>query len=321
MLQHDYISYLKSEKRYSAHTVQSYASDLESFSRHLTARGGGPEPDLSLATMNDIRSWLADLAYSGLSNTTLARKLQSVRSFYNYLVRFRGLPANPAKGLKSPRPAKPLPTFIPSPQTRTMFDLAAKEESENLPAPPLEKFKRTRDRLIVLMIYSTGMRAAEIVGLKDADVDTGRCELKVLGKRNKERKIPIGPELSEAIARYRRLRAELSPILGCAPSGGSFFIRPDGTPVYYGLVYRAVKVELTDARVSSPKRSPHVLRHSFATDMLNNGADLAAVQKLMGHASLATTQRYTHLSLKEIKDNYRQAHPLAAKPSSKGRKQ
>ncbi|MDE6131284.1 MAG: tyrosine-type recombinase/integrase, partial [Muribaculaceae bacterium] len=159
-----------------------------------------------------------------------------------------------------------------------------------------------------IMFYTTGMRAAELIGLRDADVDTRRCELKVLGKRNKERIIPFGQELQEMIELYRTLREKEIPGL----QADEFFVRPDGQPVYYVLVNKAVH-SLLDGRVSATKRSPHVLRHSCATDMLNNGADLTAVQRLLGHASLATTQIYTHLSIRDLKNNYKLAHPRAQK--------
>lgn len=316
MLYDDFITYLLSEKGSSKQTVRAYGHDIREFLSFLGGLTGDAAPDAMTASQADIRAWLSGLSEAGLTNASISRKLQSIRSFYNYLSRHRGLENNPAAGVRAPRPAKPLPSFVPERQSQTMLDLARKAELDGHPATLCDRFKEIRDHLIVLMLYSTGMRAAELVGLLDTDVDTTRHELKVLGKRNKERKIPIGPELTEAIGRYRSLRHEMAEKTGIAASGGAFFIRPDGSPIYYGVVYRVVNVALTEARVSTPKRSPHVLRHSFATDMLNNGADLAAVQQLLGHASLATTQRYTHLSIKEIKDNYTRAHPLANKPDT-----
>ena len=314
MLYDDFITYLKSEKGSSALTVKAYAYDLRNFIEYLSRVSGDPEPDLMAVSQADIRAWLADLAGADMANTSLARKLQSVRSFYNYLRRHRGFERNPAARLRAPRPGKPLPSFVPESQSQAMFDVAEKDLAAHHPATLAERVAKERDYLIVLMLYTTGIRSSELTGLLDADVDLRRGELKVLGKRNKERMIPFGQELSEAIARYRDVRREMADTFGIAAEGGTFFIRHDGSPLYYGIVYRAVNTALREARVATSKRSPHVLRHSFATDMLNNGADLASVQKLLGHASLATTQRYTHLSTKEIKDNYILAHPLARKP-------
>ena len=157
------------------------------------------------------------------------------------------------------------------------------------------------------MLYSTGMRAAELTGLRDTDVDLSARELKVLGKRNKERMIPFGEELAELIARYREARN--SSFGRC----DTFFVLANGRPIYYKEVYRTVRAALEENGVHATRLSPHTLRHSFATDMLNNGSDLRAVQELLGHASLSTTQRYTHLTYRELKQNYQQAHPRAQK--------
>ncbi|MDE6277903.1 MAG: tyrosine-type recombinase/integrase [Muribaculaceae bacterium] len=304
-----FLSHLRSEKAASPQTLRAYGSDLRLFADYLLREGS--TTDILLASRVDVRSWIAALAAEGLAPTSIARKLQSLRSFFSFMMRSRGLEANPAVGIKAPKAGKPLPAFVPEGQSKTIFDLSARHEEADIPMATADRFIALRDSLILLMLYSTGMRAAELVGLKDADVDTGRRELKVLGKRNKERMIPLGAEMLEAIGRYRLARQEMADTFGIPATGGSFFIRNDGSPVYYGLVYRVVNRALTEARVSTPKRSPHVLRHSFATDMLNHGADLAAVQQLLGHSSLATTQRYTHLSVKEIKENYSRAHPLA----------
>ncbi len=306
-----FLSYLRSEKGASPHTVRAYSRDLEAFRVYLGRESGEPDIDPAEASQADVRSWIAEQAAEGLSPVTLARRLQSLRSFYAFAQRSGACGHNPARGVKAPRAPKPLPSFVPESQSQALFDLAARHQEAAIPQDPLAHFISLRDNLMVLMLYSTGMRAAELVGLRDADVDCTRCELKVLGKRNKERKIPLGPEMLEAVESYRRARREMSETFGIAARGGTFFIRPDGSPLYYGLVYRTVHKALSEARVTTAKRSPHVLRHSFATDMLNHGADMAAVQQLLGHSSLATTQRYTHLSVKEIMENYARAHPLA----------
>lgn len=171
---------------------------------------------------------------------------------------------------------------------------------------PEDEFTAVRDALILLMLYSTGMRRAELIGLKDVDVHVPSGELKVLGKRNKERIIPFGNEMKEAVERYRHLRSAVVPGMPV-----TFFVRPDGRPLYPMLVERVVKKAL-QGRAHAARLSPHVLRHSFASDMLNNGADLVAVQQLLGHESLATTQVYTHITYRELKQNYQLAHPRAS---------
>lgn len=309
MLYDDFITYLKSEKGSSALTVKAYAYDLRNFIEYLSRVSGDPEPDLMAVSQADIRAWLADLAGADMANTSLARKLQSVRSFYNYLRRHRGFERNPAARLRAPRPGKPLPSFVPESQSQAMFDVAEKDLAAHHPATLAERFAKERDYLIVLMLYTTGIRSSELTGLLDADVDLRRGELKVLGKRNKERIIPFGEELRQAIESYRRAR---SRCLGSQTPPEDFFVRPDGTPLYPMLVQRVVKEALT-GHSNAARLSPHTLRHSFATDMLNNGAELTAVQQLMGHASLATTQMYTHITFRELLKNYRLAHPRAAR--------
>ncbi|MCM1072096.1 MAG: tyrosine-type recombinase/integrase [[Clostridium] fimetarium] len=226
--------------------------------------------------------------------------LTALSSFYTYLSRQGLAKSNPASEVPLAKFAKELPVYV-----------RQKEMEEVLEEKPFTDggFETTRDHLIVLMFYSTGMRRAELIGLRDADVDTSKGELKVLGKRNKERVIPFGEELREAIERYREARARYTG----QPFTEMFFVRcEEGLPIYPSLVERVVKRELTGHSRAS-RLSPHTLRHSFATDMLNNGADLSAVQQLLGHQSLATTQVYTHITYRDLKQNYELAHPRAQK--------
>lgn len=301
----DFIKYIRCELNLSVHTVSSYSLDIGQWLNFASAnalgcpRGSRPsDVDHAAITVADLRLWVAYLASEKLSPRTIRHKVQALRSFYRFMVRKGILQVNPAADLATARLPKPLPTFIRPDESRYCFD--EPYDSEN--------FEEVRNRLIVTMFYTTGMRASELIGLLDVNVDTVRCELKVLGKRNKERIIPFGKELQEMIELYRTLRNRTVP--GATPR--EFFVRPGGEPVYYVLVNKAVH-NMLDGRVSSPKRSPHVLRHSCATDMLNNGADLTAVQRLLGHASLATTQIYTHLSIRDLKNNYKLAHPRAQK--------
>ncbi|MBO4942228.1 MAG: tyrosine-type recombinase/integrase [Muribaculaceae bacterium] len=296
-----FLNYLKAEMNKSENTVRAYRSDLDSFRRFLGAELGKADNPADV-TLADIRLWISYEAQRGIKNTSLARRETTLRTFYHYLKRRHGLEIDPTANLRGPKLEKALPSFVPQNEICAIIDSYDASESTDV-------FSAVRNELIVTMLYTTGMRAAELVGLKDVDVDTSRGELKVLGKRNKERIIPFGEELREMISHYRDIRSTSVPQTGT----DAFFVRDNGDPVYYGLVYRTVRSVLDSANVKSSRRSPHTLRHSFATDMLNNGADLAAVQKLLGHASLATTQRYTHLSYRELQKNYKLAHPRAQK--------
>lgn len=263
------------------------------------ATGGHPEElDPMSVTTSDLRLWLGHMASEGDSPRTLRRKMSSLRAFFSYLAKRHGLVVNPADDLHQPKADKPLPVYVRQGEMSSIL-------ADNY--DPAD-FTEVRDRLIMLMLYSTGMRTSELESLLDADVNTARSELKVHGKRNKERIIPFGDELTEMIDLYRRLRdATVNGI--AAPQ---FFVRPDGEPLYRRLIYRVVHKTL-EGRTVAARRSPHVLRHSFASDMLNNGADLFSVQQLLGHKSLETTQVYTHITYQELKKNYQQAHPRAAK--------
>lgn len=301
----DFITYIRCELNLSVHTVLSYSLDISQWLQFAAANslgcphGSRPDNvDHGAITVADIRLWVAYMASEKISQRTIRHKIQALRAFYRFMVRKGILEVNPAADITTARLPKTLPSHIRPDESRYCFD--EPYDSDN--------FEEVRNRLIVTMFYSTGMRAAELIGLLDADVDTRRCELKVLGKRNKERIIPFGSELQQMIELYRSLRDRTVP--GATPR--EFFVRPGGEPVYYGLVNKAVHAML-DGRVTSARRSPHVLRHSCATDMLNNGADLTAVQRLLGHASLATTQIYTHLSIRDLKNNYKLAHPRAQK--------
>lgn len=295
--------FLETEKGYSEHTVIAYLGDLEQFSKWLSDE---PNPDLTLVSGGDVRAWLAHLSENSLAATSITRKLRSLRAYYKFLQRYHGLKRAPTYGIRPPKASKPLPSFIPEYQSERIFDAC---ESQTEEKSLQELFDETRNTLVVLMLYSTGMRAAELIGLTNSNVDLTRNELKVLGKRNKQRVIPFGEELRNAIIEYRSLKTKVEEVFGVHSENDAFFIRINGAPLYYSMVYKIVHNTLSEFRVTAKKLSPHVLRHSFATDMLNNGADLTAVQQLLGHASLATTQRYTHLSTKEIIANYRNAHP------------
>ncbi|MDE6270763.1 MAG: tyrosine-type recombinase/integrase [Muribaculaceae bacterium] len=288
----EFLKYLEAERCVSPHTLRAYATDLRLW---CDFEAGGSEPDISAIDVDSLRAWVMRMSMDGISQRSIRRRIQALRAFFAWAMRRKGLPVNPAAELAMPKIPKRLPEFIRPDETAAVLDAAV----------DTDEFEDVRDHTILLLLYATGMRSAELLGLLDKDVDTSRCELKVLGKRNKERIIPFGTEVKTAIETYRTLRDHL---LGHTPE--TFLTRPDGEPMYYGMLNRIVH-SLLDGTVHSRKRSPHALRHSFATDMLNNGADLNAVQRLLGHSSLATTQVYTHLTYRDIQNNYQLAHPRA----------
>lgn len=345
MLIKSFLTYIRCELNLSVHTVLSYSVDLRQFREFLDPGGSEETFDALSVTASDIRQWLLSLAEKGIAMRSIRRKLTAVSSFYQFLLRKRLIDGNPASEVEVAKIPKPLPVSLRPREVNKIIaedfygeiparkgrNLSVREPSP-VPLPagvgedtssvgpcadaaaeteksPQESrgFEQERDALIFLMLYSTGMRRGELIGLQDRNVDTLRGELKVLGKRNKERIIPFGGELAEAIDRYRRIRESA---VGAVT--GPFFVRGHGEPLYPMLVERIVKKALR-GRAHAQRLSPHVLRHSFATDMLNNGADLVAVQKLLGHESLATTQVYTHITYRELKQNYQLAHPRATR--------
>lgn len=308
-----FLDYLRLELNYSQLTVDAYGADLKAWARFAT--GGKPETLEAMdVTTSDLRRWIATLAARGCSARTVRRKASSLRAFFRFLMRRHGLAANPATGLTLAKIPKDLPVYIrPEDTARILDGDAAAGDSDDAAA-----FDEIRDRLIVDILYSTGIRCSELVGLLDVDADTVKGELKVLGKRNKERIIPIGPELMQAIDRYRRLRdSSPSTSVSSADREAPLMVRKDGRPLYRRLVYAVVHKALAEGNVHASRLSPHVLRHSFATDMLNAGAPISSVQQLLGHASLASTQIYTHVTYSELKHNYQLAHPRALKKGGK----
>ena len=296
MLINSFLTYIRCELNLSAHTVLSYKSDLEQWREFAT--GGNINNFYPIdATSSDIRLWISHLASNNLSPRTIRRKRQSLSAFFRYLMKQHGLKHNPMSDISISINHNALPVFIRQNELADFFE----SEYDHT------DFEATRDRLVLLMFYSTGMRCSELTGLLDSNVDTNKYELKVLGKRNKERIIPFGQELKDMIDLYRQLRD--NEIETHAPQ---FFVRSNGEPFYRKLAYNIVHNSLK-GNVHSTRQSPHILRHSFASDMLNNKADINAVQELLGHQSLATTQIYTHITYRELKHNYELAHPRALK--------
>ena len=288
-----FLKYLWFERNYSEKTIVSYRIDLEEFEDYL--KKVDAEKNLVTADADLVRSWMVYLMEEGRSVATVNRKLSSLRSFYRFLLRRRIVDLDPMLKVVGPKKQKTLPSFLRVQEMDRLLD----ECSVN------EGFEGVRDRLILEMFYATGMRLSELIGLSDADVDLSAKLLKVTGKRNKQRLIPFGEELWMDLLGYIKLRNETLP-----DRDDALFVRKDGKRMYPELVYKIVRRNLSKV-ATLKKRSPHVLRHTFATVMLNGNAELQAVKELLGHESLATTEIYTHTTFEELKKVYEQAHPRA----------
>lgn len=293
MLKESFLSFLRFERNYSEKTVRSYGIDLERFEEYL--KGVDEELDFTGVDADLVRGWVLRLMEQGYATTSVNRKLSSLRSFYQYLLRKRIIEKDPMATVKGPKNKKPLPVFVRDEEMSRLLD--EQEWKTGL--------EGLRNRLIVEMFYVTGMRLSELINLKDGDVDFSAQVMKVTGKRNKQRLIPFGEELKKDMNAYLDLRDK--EISG---SPEAFFVRKDGKSLYPRMVYLLVRQSLSKV-VTLKKKSPHVLRHTFATSMLNNGAELSAVKELLGHESLTTTEVYTHTTFEELKKVYKQAHPRA----------
>ena len=289
-----FLKYIDFEKRYSAHTVVSYKNDLDQFSVFLTSFD--VHLNLLLVTHSHIRSWIISLVEDKIAPSSINRKIASLRSYYKFLVRSGIIADDPSVRLKALRTPKRLPQFAQEIEMQRLF------ESVDFG----NDFSGVRDQLLLELLYATGMRRAELIELKVSSINTEKSQVKVLGKRNKERVIPLNIEVAKLIQKYLQLRE-----VECMSEANNFLLLTDkGQPLYEAFVYRKVKKYL-GAATSLDKNSPHVLRHTFATHLLNNGADLNAVKELLGHSSLAATQVYTHNSLDKLKKVFEKAHPKA----------
>jgi integrase/recombinase XerC len=288
-----FLQYLQYEKNYSSHTVLSYKSDLFQFEDFVFSQTDAN--DLLKVESNHIRLFLVDLMSTGLSPRTANRKLSSLKSFYKFLIHEQVVTKNPARNVISPKMKKPLPSFFKESEVQDVLD--------NLLVG--EGFEQFRDNLIIDLFYETGIRISELLNIRDEDIDFYSKSLRVIGKRNKERQIPLGSNLITKIKDYQVKRdAEV------ALSAKYFFVKYDGEKMYAKLVYNIVKKYMSQVS-SMSKTSPHVLRHTFASTLLNNGADLNAVKELLGHANLSATEVYTHTSFEQLQKIYKQAHPRA----------
>ncbi|WP_165040120.1 tyrosine-type recombinase/integrase [Dysgonomonas sp. ZJ709] len=288
-----YLDYLRYEKNYSSHTEISYSIDLHQFSDFLKMYH--PEVEVQSADADVIRLWMVWLMEEKMSPRSVNRKLSTLKSFYKFLLRIEIVTFNPVKKIVGPKMAKPIPSFVNDSDMERVLDEHNFDNS----------FHSLRNRIILELFYVTGIRRAELIGLKDVDVDFFAGSILVTGKRNKQRLIPVSGSMKLLLSQYMDVRnAEIDNL------SGYFFVKEDGEPLYEMLVHRIV-VENLRCIPTLAKTSPHVLRHSFATGMLNNGADINAVKELLGHSSLAATEIYTHTSFEELKKIYNKAHPRA----------
>ena len=293
MLTDSFLDYLRYERNYSEKTVLAYGEDISQLREFAQEEIGDFNP--AEVTPELIREWIVSLMDKGYASTSVNRKLSSLRSFYKFLLKKKVVLVDPLRKITGPKNKKPLPSFLKENEMNRLLDDTDFGEG----------FEGCRDHLIIEMFYATGIRLSELIGLDDKDVDFSASLLKVTGKRNKQRLIPFGDELKEGMLEYVNVRNEQ-----VLESGGAFFVRKNGERLYKNLVYNLVKRNLSKV-VTLKKRSPHVLRHTFATTMLNNEAELGAVKELLGHSSLATTEIYTHTTFEEHKKVYKQAHPRA----------
>jgi integrase/recombinase XerC len=287
-----FLDYLRFERNYSEHTVVAYETDLRQFGDFL--KSVGEELDYTNVDSDLIRSWVVTLMDSSKS-TSVNRKLSSLRSFYRFLMKRGKTTVNPLAKITGPKNSKPLPTFLRENDMDRLLDEISYGEG----------FEAVRDRMILETFYATGMRLSELVGLNDTDVDFSAMQMKVTGKRNKQRLIPFAGELAADLREYIIIRNETIP-----ERSDAFFVLKNGKRMYPEKVYGIVRRNLAKV-VSVKKKSPHVLRHTFATAMLNHEAELKSVKELLGHESLATTEIYTHTTFEELKKVYEQAHPRA----------
>lgn len=288
-----FLHYLRYERNYSEKTIVSYGIDLREFQGYLNEVDG--ELKLENVDSDIVRGWIVKLMEGGMSGASVNRKLSALRTFYKYLLKKKMIMVNPMSIVKGPKRNKPLPTFVREGDMDRLLDSGFFDDS----------FEGIRDKLIMAVFYETGVRLSELISLNDADIDLFSNVMKVTGKRNKQRLIPFGEKLKNAIRSYVKCR---NVAVGC--SCEAFFVRKNGKRLYQMMVYRLVKQNLSKV-VALKKRSPHVLRHSFATAMLNNNAELEAVKELLGHESVTTTEIYTHTTFEELKKVYKQAHPRA----------
>jgi integrase/recombinase XerC len=289
-----FFKYLQFEKRYSPHTLTSYRTDLRQFSEYLTQAYGIEDPAEADHTL--IRSWIVTLLQKKLDPRSVNRKIASIRAYYRFLLRQGHITKNPTLKVVAPKVAKKLPSFVSQESFNQLLDSFGFEDT----------YEGYRDKLILELLYGTGIRLAELIGITHADVDFSAHTLKVTGKGNKERIIPINDSLYLCLQAYQEKKKIQFP----DNHPPHLLVTNKTLPLYPKFVYRVV-TKYISLITTAEKKSPHVLRHSFATHLLNQGADLNAIKDLLGHANLAATQVYTHNSIEQLKSIFEKAHPKA----------
>ncbi len=289
-----FLNYLKYEKRYSIHTITAYANDLDQF----ILFGKILVEDFCVEKVDHhlIRQWIVSLIENGILPVSVNRKIATLKTFFKFLMREGVIEKIPTDRVVMPKTGKKLPVFVQEKEMNRLLD-------ERLLFT--DDFEGRRDKAVISLFYGTGIRLSELVGIRLSDINTEAKIVKVNGKRNKERLVPFPTEISTVLKEYTSQRNQLFP-----DAGNFLFLTGNGEPAYDKLIYRIVKRHL--ALVTTvDKKSPHILRHSYATHLLNRGADLNAIKELLGHANLAATQIYTHTTFEQLKKVYKQAHPRA----------
>lgn len=288
-----FVTYLTKEKRYSAHTAASYRNDLNAFKGYLEEHYPGIA--IEKCTPPLVRAWLADMATNEYSPRSLRRKRTAVSSFFRYLIYIGIAQSNPTKGIPLPKLPGRLPVFADEKSINTLIQTPADEDD----------YSSMRNHLMLELFYATGIRLSELIGIKTTDIDYGKCTLRIIGKRNKERIIPVSAPLSAKMKAFELLTEN---IFEGTDTDQYFFLTNSGKKLYPKFVYRTIHGYLEDI-ASLSKKSPHVMRHTFATHLLQNGAELNSIKELLGHASLAATQVYTHTNIKQLREVYLKSHP------------
>ncbi len=291
MHREEFLAYIKFEKRFSPHTVQSYDNDLKQFALFIESMS----KSFDKVSLRDVRLWVASLNELNAAST-VNRKLSTVKSYYKYLLKNGKVEKNPAKDIGALKTPKRTPQFVNEKELIALFDSL----------PVADDFKSSRDLLIFDLFYATGMRKSELIALKESDFDEMSKSVKVIGKGKKERKIPIDKLVFSKIKTYIEFRNNELP----DQPFKTLLVNDSGGKLAPKSVYNIIK-QFLDNCWSTEKKSPHILRHSFATHLLNKGADLNAIKELLGHSSLAATQVYTHNSIERLKEVHKQAHPKA----------
>jgi integrase/recombinase XerC len=289
-----FITYLDCERNYSPYTITAYNKDLNTFQDFCEKEYDIRE--ISTVPYSIIRSWIVNLVESRISNRSINRKISSLKSYFNFLLKSKQIDENPLRKHQSLKVEKRINVPFSEKEINEVLDFFDHDDD----------FEQVRDKLIIEFLYTTGMRRAELIGLKENSVDLSQNIVKVVGKRNKERQIPLLNSVIKTIQNYRELKNKIAPVTD------HFFVTKKGEQIYPNLVYRIINEYFGKVSLKV-KKSPHIVRHSFATHLLNEGADLNSVKELLGHSSLASTQVYTHSNLKDLKLMYNQAHPRSNK--------